>query len=182
MKTFKTITAALMLALSLIALTPKTANATVWAGDKFIKVLYFCGTTVGTGKATGTDPSNCLPIKDETIFTTEAKMLITNMYMVITTTLTGTTDIDIGVTADDADGFFDGSLALTALTPGVYGWDAKLKGAYLRVQTAGVTDAADIYVVPQAKYYTAATAIAMDVTTANTAGAFQVVIEGVKFK
>jgi hypothetical protein len=61
----------------------------------------------------------------------------------------------------------------------MYGWDAKVAGSYLRVQTAGATDAADIYVVPSAKYYSATgKEVKLDVTGSNTAGAARVVIEG----
>ena len=56
----------------------------------------------------------------------------------------------------------------------MYGYDAKLSGAYLRLQTAGATDAGDIYVVPAAKYYAAAgKEVKMDLTTAGTAGSFR---------
>jgi hypothetical protein len=63
----------------------------------------------------------------------------------------------------------------------MYCSNAKSRGAYLRVQTAGATDAGDIYVVPESKYYrVAGKSLKLDNTTTNTAGAFRVVVEGYK--
>ena len=146
---------------------------------KFQQVVYFGGTTVGLGDASGKDASNAKAIADDTVvWNIPAGCLIERVYVIIDTLLTGTTDLDVG-DDDDADGFVDGSLSVTVGTVGMYGWNAKTAGAYLRVQTAGATDAADIYVVPNAKYYSAAgKEVKLDVTTANTAGAFRIVIEG----
>ena len=99
--------------------------------------------------------------------------------MIVDTAITGSTALDIG-DDDDADGFCP-TASLTLATPGMYCHNAKVKGAYLRVQTAGVTDPADIYVVPSMKFYSAAgKEVKLDNTTANTAGAFRVVVEGFK--
>ena len=100
--------------------------------------------------------------------------------MIVDTAITGVTNLDVG-DDDDADGFVDGSASVTLGTEGMYGWDVKNAGAYLRIQTAGATDAGDIYVVPNAKYYSAAgKEVKLDVTTASTAGAFRVIVEGMK--
>lgn len=169
--------------LALLALTTQAAYAAGgFAGEPFQKVVYVCGTTVGTGDASGRDASNCKPFADTDLWAIPAKTLISRVYSVITTAITGTTDLDVG-DDDDQNGFIDGSLSLTLGTPGMYGWDAKVAGGYLRVETAGASDATDIYVVPSAKYYSAAgKEVKLDITTANTAGAIQVVIEGYRFK
>jgi hypothetical protein len=181
-KEFKIFGLALVTAFVLSSLTPNAASAKTWAGEHFTEVVYICGTTLGTGKATGQDPSNCLPFADQDLMTIEAGTVIEKIYTVITVAITGTTNFDVG-DDDDADGYVDSSLSVTLGTPGMYGWDAKFAGAYQRIQTAGATDAADIYVVPNAKYYEAAgKEVKLDITTANTAGAVQVVIEGYKRK
>lgn len=173
----KFIALALLLATTL-SLTSTANAAGGFKGQKFTKVIYICGTTVGTGNASGSDPANCAPFADGDLWAIPAGTVIDRVYTLVTTAVTGTTGFDVG-DDDDADGFVDSSLSMTLGTPGMYGWDAKLAGAYLRVETAGATDAADIYVVPAAKYYASSgKEIKLDITTANTAGAIQVVVEG----
>jgi len=150
------------------------------ANEKFRKTFYF--EHGGKGGLTGLDDANAKTIVDTDLMAIEAGMVIEKVYVIVDTAITGTTNLDVG-DDDDADGFVDGSLSVTLGTPGMYGWDAKLAGAYLRVQTAGATDAGDIYVVPNAKYYAAAgKEVKLDVTTASTAGKFRVIVEGSKHK
>lgn len=147
-----------------------------FVGQKFQKVIYFAYGGSGSGESASNPLS--MAADNATVWDIPAGTLIEKCYLVITEAVTGTTNFDIG-DDDDADGFIDGSLSVTLGTPGMYGWDAKLAGAYLRVQTAGATDAADIYVVPAAKFYSAAgKELKMDLTTAATAGALYVVVEG----
>lgn len=146
--------------------------------EKFQQVKYY--EHGGKGDFSGKSADNAAKILDGDIMAIEAGTVIEKVYVVITTAITGVTNLDVG-DDDDADGFVDGSLSVTLGTAGMYGWDAKNAGAYLRIQTAGATDAADIYVVPNAKYYSAAgKEVKLDVTTASTAGAFQVIVEGYK--
>lgn len=143
----------------------------------FTQVVYLYG-TAGRGKNTGLDAANALPFVDGDLWAIPAGTVIEKVYLVVDTAITGTSDLDVG-DDDDADGFIDGSLSVTLGTAGMYGWDAKVSGAYLRVQTAGATDAGDIYVVPSAKYYSATgKEVKLDVTGTNTAGAARVVIQG----
>lgn len=116
---------------------------------------------------------------DVDVWAIPAGTVIERVYTVIDTAIAGTTDFDIG-DDDSANGFLDGSLSLTIGTAGMYGWNSKVAGSYLRVQTAGVTDAADIYVVPNAKYYSAAgKEVKMDATGAATgASQARIIIEG----
>jgi hypothetical protein len=115
---------------------------------------------------------------DVDVWAIPAGVVIEKVYTIIDTAITGTTDFDIG-DDDQSDDFLDGSVSLTIGTAGMYGWNAKVAGAYLRVQTAGATDAADIYVVPNAKYYSASgKEVKMDATGAATAGQARIVIEG----
>lgn len=148
-----------------------------FVGEKFQKVVHFAAGGTGSGES-ASNPLG-LAADNATVWNIPAGTLIEKVYVVITTGLAGTTAFDIG-DDDDADGFFDSSVSVADITvAGMYGWDAKSAGAYLRIQTAGATDAADIYVVPNAKYYSAAgKEIKMDLTTAATAGALYVVIEG----
>lgn len=148
------------------------------SNQKFEKVLYF--EHGGKGAKTGLDADNAMAIIDQDIMSIEAGTVIEKLFAVVDTAVTGTTDVDVG-DDDDSDGYLDGSLSLTLGTPGMYGWNVKVAGAYLRVQTAGATDAADIYVVPNAKYYSVATKkLKMDVTGTSTAGKFRVVVQGHK--
>ena len=146
--------------------------------EKFQAVKYYAHGGLGDGSGISLD--NAAAIVDGDVMAIEAGTVIEKCYVIVTTAITGVTNLDVG-DDDDADGFVDGSLSVTLGTAGMYGWNAKLAGAYLRVETAGATDAADIYVVPNAKYYAAAgKEVKLDVTTASTAGAFQVVVEGFK--
>ena len=149
------------------------------AGQKFQKVFYFAAGGTGSGESQSNPLS--MAADNATVWDIPAFTLIEKVYCVLTTAVTGTTNFDIG-DDDDADGYLDSSLSVTLGTPGVYGWNAKVAGAYLRVETAGATDPADIYVVPGSKFYTAAgKELKMDLTTAATAGALKIVVEGMYF-
>lgn len=142
------------------------------------QVVYFAHG--GTGSGNGSSAENALPLEDGDLWAIPAGTVIENVYVVITTAITGVTNLDVG-DDDDADGFVDGSASVTLGTAGMYSYDAKSAGAYLRIETAGATDAADIYVVPNGKYYSAAgKEVKLDTTTASTAGAGYVVIDYVK--
>lgn len=156
-----------------------TAQAGIGFGkESFEKIFYFSG-AAGLGSANGSSADNAAAITDGDIMAIEAGMVIETVYVIIDTAVAGSTAIDIG-DDDDADGFVKNA-SLTLGTPGMYGWDAKAAGAYLRVQTAGASDATDIYVVPQAKHYSAAgKEIKLDNTTTNTGGAFRVIVKGFK--
>ncbi len=172
-----------LIALILSTVTMQAANAGgPFQGEAFQKEFYFCGTTLGTGKHTGADPSNCMPFADQNIWAIPAGTIISKVSVLITTLISGTTDIDIG-DDDSSNGYVDGSVSLTLGTAGLYSNNAKVAGSYLRVQTAGATDATDIYVVPTSKYYPAAgKSLTMDITTANTAGKMVVIVEGFRPK
>jgi hypothetical protein len=142
--------------------------------EPFTVVRYVAHGGTGSGE-TAQSPA---ALADGDLWAIPAGAVITKAYFVLDTAITGTTNLDVG-DDDDPDGYVDGSLSITLATPAMYGWDVKLAGAYLRVQTAGATDAADIYVVPNAKYYAAAgKEVKLDTTTASTAGAGRVVVEG----
>ncbi len=135
--------------------------------------------TKGKGSHSGLSAGNAKPIADTDIMSIEAGTVITKVYVIIDTAITGSSAIDVG--DDDSANSFCPTASLTLATPGMYCWSAKVAGAYLRTQTAGATDAADIYVVPNAKFYQAAgKEVKLDNTTTNTTGAFRVVVEGYK--
>lgn len=160
------------------ALIAGSAQAQVgFPGEPFQKIKYYAFGGTGSGESASNPAS---PV-DGDVFAIPAGTLISRAYVIVDTAITGTTNLDVG-DDDDADGFVDGSVSVTLGTPGMYGWNAKVAGAYLRVETAGATDAADIYVVPNAKFYAAAgKEVKLDVTTTNTAGAWRVVVEGYYF-
>lgn len=166
-----------ILALGLILTGPAFAGSGGSVGEKFHKEIYvkFGGSSANSGSSYDAAKS-CAA--DGDLWNIPAGVVIEKAYMVIDTAITGSTNMDIG-DDDDADGFIDSSLSVTLGTAGLYGWNVKTAGAYLRVETAGVTDPADIYVVPASKYYSATgKEIKMDLTTACTAGRFRVIVEG----
>ena len=146
--------------------------------EKFVQMIHLSSS--GAAANDGLSASNPKPFADGDLISFPANIVIEKVYLIVDTAITGTTNLDIG-DDDDADGFVDGSASVTLGTAGVYGWDVKNAGAYLRIQTAGATDAADIYVVPNAKAYLATgKELKLDVTGTNTAGKARVVIEGFK--
>lgn len=150
----------------------------MFKNERFHKVIYL--EHGGKGAKTGLDADNALPLVDGTLMAIEAGMVIEECFLVVDTALAGTTDLDVG--DDDAsNGYIDGSVSATLGTPGMYGKNAKVAGSYLRVQTAGATDAADIYVVPDSKYYSVGTkSLKLDVTGTSSAGKARVVVKGMK--
>ncbi len=150
------------------------------AGQKFQKIFYFA--KGGTGDGSSAQAPLGMAADNATVMDIPAGTLIEKCYVLLDTAITGTTNFDIG-DDDAAAGFFDSSLAIANLgVTGMYGYDPKVSGSYLRTQTAGATDAGDIYVTPNAKFYAASgKEVKMDLTTAATAGALRVVIEGTYF-
>lgn len=145
-------------------------------GQRFYREIFLKG-AAGTGSASGASYDDAKGFVDGDLMAIPAGLLIEKVFLIIDTAITGTTVLEVG-DDDDADGFIVDQAANFA-TPGMYGWDAKGAGAYLRISTAGATDAADIYVVPNAKLYRATgKEIKLNVTTANTAGRARVVVMG----
>lgn len=150
--------------------------------EPFTKTIYVKYGGSSSNSGTSYDAAKSCAA-DGDLWDIPAGTMITNVYVMIDTAVTGSTDLDIG-DDDDADGFVDGTNELAAAlgTPGLYNQNAKVAGAYLRVQTAGATDAGDIYVVPRSKYYSAAgKEVKQDITTACTAGKYRVVVTGFRF-
>lgn len=166
----------LMTMAMLAFVAPKAEAQNGAAGERFQKVIYVA--FGGSASCKGLSYSCAKPFTDGDLWAIPAGTMIDKVYAIVDTAVTGTTDFDIG-DDDDADGFLDGSLSLTLATPGAYGMNAKVAGAYLRVQTAGVTDPADVYVVPTGKYYVSTgKEVKLDGTGTATAGRVRIVIEG----
>lgn len=126
--------------------------------EKFEKVVYFAHGATGTG-ASAADPK---PIVDSDVMAIEAGMVIQDVLLVVTTAVTGSTQLDVG-DDDDQNGF----LAAATLTANACSSGA---GAYLD------SSGADL-----AKYYAAAgKEVKLDVTGSSTAGAFAVIVAGYK--
>lgn len=143
----------------------------------FRKQVYFAvAGCAATNKGSSYSAPKCFG--DVDVWAIPAGTVIEKVYVVVDTAVAGMTAVTIG--DDDAAAGYAVNASITLGTPGMYGWDAKNAGSYLRILTAGVTDPADPYVVPNAKYYAAAgKEIKMDATNAATgASKMRVVIEG----
>ncbi len=157
---------------------PVFAASGGFKGEKFVHVVYVKGTTTGgSGQSYGSPK----PMIDGDLWAIPAGTVIEKVYAIVDSAVTGTTVFEVG-DDDDPNGFIV-DLAGGLSTPAMYGWDAKAAGADLRISTVGATDAADIYVVPSAKYYAAAgKEVKLNITNTWTAGTVRVVIEGYMHK
>ncbi len=138
-------------------------------GEKFQQVIYL-GQVSATQSVLNNGFSAASPkgFVDGNLWAIPANTVVENVYLVIDSAITGTTQIDLG-DADDGDGFASTNGNLS--TPDMYLWKAQQKGAYL-YNTGAVRTAS-------AKFYSAAGKyLAIDVTGTNTAGTARVVIEG----
>jgi len=153
----------LILALILV-IAPVNAHAVGFKGEAFKKVFHFYG-AAGKGSLSGLSAANAKPIADTDLMSIDADTVISKVYVIIDTALTGTTALTVG-DDDDADGFVLNS-AVTLGTAGMYGW-APLAATYLYASTQ-----------PAAKLYSAAgKEVKLDTTTTNTGGAMRIVVEG----
>jgi len=125
-----------------------------FANDQVLVVKYFAFGGTGTG-ASALDP---VALADGDLAAIEAGWTVTDAMVVVTTAITGTTQLDLG-DDDDPNGF----VAAATLTLNA---TSKNTGAYVL---------ADI-----AKYYPAAKTLKLDNTTTSTAGAGFVVLQGIK--
>lgn len=147
--------------------------------EPFVLEIYVTG-AAGTGSQSGASYDDAKKCATGDLWSIPADTIIEEVFVIVDVAITGSTNIDVG-DDDDADGFVDGSGSITYATPGMYGKNAKVAGAYLRVETAGATDAADVYVVPNSKYYSATgKELKLAVTGTWTAGKFRVVVKGYK--
>lgn len=178
MKSFKTFAVGALFALMTLLVASPANAAGGFKGQKFMEVVYF--EHGGKGALSGKDAGNAKAISDTDLMTIAAGTIIENVYVVIETGLGGTTVMNVG-DDDDADGYMASSVAISDLSvAGIYGYAAYTKGAYLGVAGAVTPDA---YVNAAAKYYAASgKEVKLDVTTASSAGKFQVIIEGYLLK
>lgn len=164
-----------LLAIALIGVVGVSVDAATYGPrQKFQQVVYLKYGGTGTGQ----NPDSPLPFADEDLWAIPANTVIENVYLLLDAAITGTTVLEVG-DDDSASGYIT-DIAADFANVGMYGWSAKTyAGSYKYIQTAGATDAADVYRVPNAKYYAAAgKEIKLNITTANTAGKARVVIEG----
>lgn len=130
--------------------------------EEYLEVLYF--KHAGLGSMSGQSQDNAAVIAtNAAIFQVPAGVVVEDVDVIVQTAITGSTDIDLG-DAGDADGLVDGSVDLTLGTPAAY------DGAGVYIASGG------------AKYYAAATNLALLVTGASTTGQFQIVIKGYRVK
>lgn len=174
----------LAMVLALTAIMPVKSQAAIGvAGERFTKIFYFYGPS-GKGSASGLDAGNAKAIATGDIMAIPAGTVIENVYVVIDTAVTGTTYLTVG--DDDGAAGFVPMGSLTLGSAGVYGYSAKEKAlfsaTYLATSTTG-SSSGTYYVVPTAKYYSAAgKEVKLAATTTNTAGAFRVVVEGFRLR
>lgn len=144
-------------------------------GEKFVKVIHL--SNAGSASNSGESYSAPKPFASGDLWAIPAGCVIENVHFLIDTAITGTTVLTVG-DDDDADGFVPDQAANFS-SVGLHNASAKVAGAYLRVQTAGATDALDIDVVQASKYYSASgKEVKLACTTANTAGKARVIIQG----
>lgn len=123
--------------------------------EEYLKVKYFAAGASGSG-ASAADPAS--PV-DGDIMVLEAGMVVENVDVIVTTSITGATQLDVG-DDDDQNGFV-AAATLTAGQPVVGA------GAYLATGAK--------------KYYSAAgKEVKLDMTGTASAGAFIVKIKGYK--
>lgn len=123
--------------------------------EEFVHIKYYAFGGSGSG-VSAADPAS--PV-DSDVMVIDDGMVIENVDVLVTTTITGATQLDVG-DDDDADGFV-AAATLTAGNPVVGA------GAYL---AAGAK-----------KYYSAAgKEVKLDMTGTVTAGAFLVKVKGYK--
>ena len=145
-----------------------------FVGERFLKRIWMAHGGTGSGES----KSNPLPLASGDLWAIPAGTEIEKVSFLEVVAIGGTTDVDIG-DDDAAAGYVDGSVSLNVGTPGLYSNNAKVAGSYLRVETAGATDSADVYVVPTTKYYAAAgKELKAAVTGASSAGEVCVIVEG----
>jgi len=132
-------------------------------GEKHIKQIFLKGVTTGGSGKSYADPK---PLSDGDLWEIPADCVIDNVYVIIDTAVTGTTDLDVG-DDDDADGYVDGSGSLTLGTPALYSSDPNVQGVYLKAASGR-----------EQKYYSATgKELKLDATGTNTAGEVRVVVE-----
>lgn len=122
--------------------------------ESFSKVKYFAYGSAGSG---GSAEDAAAPV-DGDIMAIEAGMVIEQVDVVVSTAITGITQVDVG-DDDDPDGF----ISAAALTAGVHVSD----GAYI---ASGAKKA----------YSASGKEVKLDVAGTATAGVFAVVIKGYK--
>lgn len=122
--------------------------------EAFTEIRYFAFN--GTGK--GSSAADALPVVDNTcVFTLPAGSVVNRASVVVTAALAGTTLVSFG--DSDVDGYVD-SGDVTEATPGFYPGTGALIDTEIGV------------------YYSSATCVQMDITTAATAGAYVLEVSG----
>jgi len=124
--------------------------------EKFLKVKYYAFGGSGGG-ASAADPAS--PV-DSDVMAIEAGMVIESCEVVVSTAITGTTQLDVG-DDDDQNGFVAAATLTAAVSPAT----SAAAGAYL---AAGA----------KKHYASAGKEVKLDITTAMTAGAFAVKVAG----
>lgn len=155
------------LILTLALLAPSLAQAAPVYNSAFEKVIYISAAANATQSAanTGRDYTNPKGWFDGTLFTMPAGCTLEQMYAIVDVVQSGLTLVRVG-DSNDAAGIVSSASSPLAYT-GVNWAQLTSKGAYLKQDgTAG------------AKYFSADTAIALDVTGTATAGKARFVFKG----
>lgn len=161
---------ALLLTSLFASATAQAAASSYVGGTPFQINRYYCNGSSGKGTLSGKDYANCKAVADGDVWDIPANTLISKVYVVVETAVTGLTGLALG--DDDSSTGYASDQDMHAT--GLYAWSAGLGGTY--VYTIGQ----DGKYYPNAKFYSAAgKEVKIDVTGAiATTGKFRVVIEG----
>lgn len=158
----------LSLVLAAFALTG-TAQASVIGGTLFQKVIHIAAgpTSTQSARNSGNDYSSPKGFYSGTLFEIPSNVIVTNVYAVVDTAVSGPTAINVGDT-DTAAGFVASASSPLAIA-GLNWWSVTNKGAYLKDGS-----------VANAKYYGAVSGknLTLAVTGTASAGKVRLVVTG----
>lgn len=151
------------------------ANASVIGGKEFSKTIFIdsaVDTSTESAANDGRDYASAKGFFDGDLMDIPANVVITNVYVVVDTAISGLTAFNIG-DDDTASGFIASSAPATSLaSTGLLYWNVDYKGSYLKggiIVTSGLL----------AKYYSATgKEVKLDVTGTASAGKMRVFVHG----
>lgn len=151
-----------------LSLTSPSAYAGPVGRSRYSKVVYINAAMTSTQSAaySGADYTTAKGFYDSAaLFTIPGGCVVEQMYVVVDTIVSGITLFRLG-DSNDAAGFISSASSPLA-SAGLLYYDLTSKGAYLKINSS-----------IQAKYFSADTAVALDVTGTATAGKIRVAAEG----
>lgn len=157
--------------LALVALTTG-AEASVVGGKPFSQVIHvaYGPTSTQSARNSGLDYSSPKGFYDGDLLSIPKNVVITNIYVVVDTTVSGITAFNLG--DDDAASGFVASSSPTFTADNLYFWSVDYKGSYLK---GGPT----LTSAEMGKYYSATgKELKLDVTGTAAAGKIRIFVHG----